>query len=175
MESSPKWQIYSRLIVPIKVQGKSSLIVGIESAGHLEWTELSILFSVSQSYALIDEDAREQLVSYFEKQLILFSNLCYGRNYSNKNFLGVIFSDDILSKYVWNTDLEPRIRAALLRIMLYIHVDSKPRTINSFPMLTKTYQGTSEQQQQQNGSDPISQGFQNRPFSYKQIDVKRIF
>ena len=42
-------------------------------------------------------------------------------------------------------------------------------------MLTKTYQGTSEQQQQQNGSDPISQGFQNRPFSYKQIDVKRIF
>ncbi|KAL4453083.1 hypothetical protein ABPG74_015314 [Tetrahymena malaccensis] len=182
-EENPKWRIYSRLIIPIKIEKiekndkndenneNDFLMVGIEKQDKLEWIEFSELFSVSTpTYLLIEKTPQqtEQLINYFEKQLILFSNLCYGRNYSIKNFLVKYFYDKILIKYVWNLDIHMKIRAALLRILLHLHINSKPRTVLIIPMLTKVFELSPQVQKAFLNSPKTSSNY------FKNEDVKSI-
>ncbi|EAR93357.2 MIR domain protein (macronuclear) [Tetrahymena thermophila SB210] len=174
-EENPKWRIYSRLIIPIKIEknnGDDFLMVGLEKQDKLEWIEFSELFSVSTpTYLLLEKTPKqtEQLINYFEKQLILFSNLCYGRNYSIKNFLIKYFYDKILMKYVWNLDIHMKIRAALLRILLHLHINSKPRTVLIIPMLTKVFEQSPQVQKAFLNSPKTSSNY------FKNEDVKSIY
>ncbi|KAL4497224.1 hypothetical protein ABPG72_019544 [Tetrahymena utriculariae] len=174
-EENPKWRIYSRLIIPIKIEknnGDDFLMVGLEKHDKFEWIEFSELFSVSTpTYLLLEKTPKqtEQLINYFEKQLILFSNLCYGRNYSIKNFLIKYFYDKILIKYVWNLDIHMKIRAALLRILLHLHINSKPRTVLIIPMLTKVFEQSPQVQKAFLNSPKASSNY------FKNEDVKSMY
>ena len=48
-------------------------------------------------------------ISYLQKQLELFSNLCFGRNYVNRKYIKQILPFSVLMHYIWNDKLSPGI------------------------------------------------------------------
>ena len=74
-----------------------------------------------------------------EKQLELFSNLCFGRNYVNKKVMRQKLKSSVLLSYIWNKELSQELRAALVSLLLHIHIDSKPRTERIVPLKTKKF------------------------------------
>lgn len=76
-------------------------------------------------------------IQYFTKMLELFSDMCTGRNYICKASIKDWFPIQILVSNIWNEELSPDIRAAFLKLMLNMHVDSQPRQETSKPELIR--------------------------------------
>jgi hypothetical protein len=66
-------------------------------------------------------------IQYFTRMLELFSDMCTGRNYICKASIKDWFPIQVLVSNIWNEQLSPDIRAAFLKLMLNMHVDSQPR------------------------------------------------
>lgn len=66
-------------------------------------------------------------IRYFTIMLELFSDMCTGRNYICKASIKDWFPIEVLVSNIWNEELSPDIRAAFLKLMLNMHVDSQPR------------------------------------------------
>ena len=66
-------------------------------------------------------------IEYFTRMLELFSDMCTGRNYICKASIKDWFPIQVLVSNIWNEELSPEIRAAFMKLMLHMHVDSQPR------------------------------------------------
>lgn len=66
-------------------------------------------------------------IVYFTRMLELFSDMCTGRNYICKASIKDWFPIQVLVSNIWNEQLSPDIRAAFMKLMLNMHVDSQPR------------------------------------------------
>ena len=66
-------------------------------------------------------------IEYFTRMLELFADMCTGRNYICKASIKDWFPIQVLVSNIWNDQLSPDIRAAFMRLMLCMHVDSQPR------------------------------------------------
>ena len=80
-----------------------------------------------------------KIISYLGKQLELFSNLCFGRNYVNKRMMRQKLKSSVLLEYIWNKDLSQELRAAFVSLLLHVHIDSNPRTERIVPLKTKKF------------------------------------
>lgn len=58
----------------------------------------------------------QNIEQYFEKQLQLFSNLCYDRNYVNKSFFKNKLTASVLLKYIWNNNLS---QGTIINILIF--------------------------------------------------------
>lgn len=47
----------------------------------------------------------KKIMIYLQKQIELFANLCFGRNYVNKKYFRENFDMPILMNYIWNPEL----------------------------------------------------------------------
>lgn len=74
---------------------------------------------------------------YLQKQLDLFSNLCFGRNYVNKKYIKNKLTMLVLMQYIWNNKLDQELRAVLTSLLMHVHIDNKPRTERIVPIYTK--------------------------------------
>lgn len=73
------------------------------------------LYAIHQSIKLfnrkgkgfIGENLKEfkKIIIYLQKQIELFANLCFGRNYVNKKYFKDNFNMSILMHYIWNPEL----------------------------------------------------------------------
>lgn len=61
----------------------------------------------------------QNIEQYFEKQLQLFSNLCYDRNYVNKTFFKNKLTASVLLKYIWNSNLSQGIKQIIKKKKLF--------------------------------------------------------
>lgn len=101
-------------------------------------------FSEGKAYKGETYDQFLRIISYFEKQLELFSNLCFGRNYVNKKIMRQKLKSSVLLEYIWNRDLPQELRAAFVSLLLQIHIDSKPRIERIVPLITKKFLSNSD-------------------------------
>lgn len=76
-------------------------------------------------------------IKYFTVMLELFSDMCTGRNYICKASIKDWFPIQVLVSNIWNEELSPDIRAAFLKLMLNMHVDSQPRQETPKPELIR--------------------------------------
>ena len=76
-------------------------------------------------------------IEYFTKMLELFSDMCTGRNYICKASIKDWFPIQILVSSIWNQQLSPEIRAAFMKLMLHMHIDSQPRQETKKPELIR--------------------------------------
>jgi len=78
-----------------------------------------------------------RILLYLQKELELFSNLCFGRNYVNKKYLKNKLTMPVLMQYIWNNQLSQELRAVLSSLLMHVHIDNKPRTERTVPIYTK--------------------------------------
>lgn len=76
-------------------------------------------------------------IEYFTRMLELFSDMCTGRNYICKASIKDWFPIQIIVNNIWNDQLSPHIRAAFMKLMLNMHIDSQPREESKKPELIR--------------------------------------
>lgn len=111
----------------------------ISTSNSLTFLLNSHHFSEGMTYKGETYDQYLKIISYLEKQLELFSNLCFGRNYVNKRIMRQKLKSSVLLEYIWNKDLSQELRAAFVSLLLHIHIDSNPRTERIVPLKTKKF------------------------------------
>ena len=94
-------------------------------------------FSVGKDYLGESLKDFQKIIIYLEKQLELFSNLCFGRNYVNIKYIKQNLNMSILMNYIWKAELPQELRAVLISLLINVHIDSKPRTERKAPMYIK--------------------------------------
>lgn len=97
------------------------------------------LISEGKNYKGETHDQFLRIISYLEKQLELFSNLCFGRNFLNKKIMREKLKSSVLLEYIWNRELPAELRAAFVSLLLQTHIDSISKNERIVPMFTKKF------------------------------------
>lgn len=152
---------YTEVLIPVRNED-DKLYIKVNDIFDPEALE----FELVEAFAKIDDNevqVPQSFEKYFQQQLILYGNLCYGRNYCSKKQVRQIFSCRCLLNYISN-DLPTTIKAALIYILLHTHMDSKPRIEQVYPSMTHNMEKSeavrSEEQQENSVASKFKKGLQ---------------
>ena len=79
----------------------------------------------------------QTVIKYLAKQLDLFADLCYGRNYVCIEKIKALFPLDHLIYHISKVELNQHILAGLINILNYVYIDIEPHTMTVYPSLIK--------------------------------------
>lgn len=112
----------------------------------IHYNHIIKLISEGKNYKGETHDQFLRIISYLEKQLELFSNLCFGRNFLNKKIMREKLKSAVLLEYIWNRELPAELRAAFVSLLLQTHIDSISKNERIVPMFTKKFIGNPTKQ-----------------------------
>lgn len=87
----------------------------------------------------------EKEINFLKSQLDLYAVLCMNRNYSCAGTFRKIFRIDMLIRYIKNEEIPEDIRATLVKLIVTIHIDKEPRTVQEKPNLVRVVEIDLEQ------------------------------
>ena len=122
----------------MKIYSSNSLLdqrIYVELGGGK--SEKGNAFSIDDILKPDNNPISEGEIEYLKQQLILFSNLCIGRNFACIDYFGKILPLKLLIKYTLNNDFKDDFRACFCLLIQNIYLDKEPRTILMKPNLVR--------------------------------------
>jgi hypothetical protein len=124
-------------IFELFVVQKSSLFLPIY---NLE--DRLFVYYQGRSHELIDFShafaVNPRIIIMVTRQMQLFSELVFGRNYVCSKHFKSIFTFSAIINYL-NSDLSNNIKASLVSILHTVYIDERPRFVERFPNLTYSF------------------------------------